>query len=223
MKKGCYLLTVSLPTPPEISPSPTPQEPTLHLCLKIALDLHMRFLFGLKSWTNYALQFHRLDRELDPHSDTFLVLFSKSFCRVIAMLSTSYECRGCPGVVVDCKTLLIFLLTWGKQTIICRFLKKCKRYSPIHSHIELNPGHSAFLVVVFFPPRCPCSFYTLCFFHCKPWWRSKVTKVSWRRQPCTAAWIQTSLHFVSFWAQFRVVVYFILFFFPSLISLFSLI
>lgn len=124
----------------------------------------MRFLFGLKSWTNYALQFHRLDRELDPHSDTFLVLFSKSFCRVIAMLSTSYECRGCPGVVVDCKTLLIFLLTWGKQTIICRFLKKCKRYSPIHSHIELNPGHSAFLVVVFFPPDVHVHFILCAFF-----------------------------------------------------------
>lgn len=47
--KGLYLLTVSL--------SQTPPPPPLHLCLKIALDLHVRFLFGLKSWTNYALQF----------------------------------------------------------------------------------------------------------------------------------------------------------------------
>lgn len=33
----------------------------------------------------------------------FLLLFVERV-RVIAMLSTSYECRGCPGVVVDCKT-----------------------------------------------------------------------------------------------------------------------
>ena len=30
--------------------------------------------------------------------------FLKSSRCVIAVLSTSYECRGCPGVVVDCKT-----------------------------------------------------------------------------------------------------------------------
>lgn len=35
-------------------------------------------------------------------------------------VSTSYECRGCPGVVVDWKILLI----WGKRTITCRVLKK---------------------------------------------------------------------------------------------------
>lgn len=66
--KGLYLLTVSLPPP------------LLHLCLKIALDLHVRFLFGLKSWTNYALQFHRLDRELDSHWDTFLEEFASLPC-----------------------------------------------------------------------------------------------------------------------------------------------
>lgn len=95
--KGLYLLTMSL----------TP----LHRCLKIALDLHVRFLFGLKVGTNYALQFHRLDRELHSHSDTIII-----FLRLIAVLSTSYECRGCPGVVVDSFK--------EKQTIICSLLKK---------------------------------------------------------------------------------------------------
>lgn len=91
--KGC----ICLPFPP-IIPLFT------HLCLKIALDLRVRFLFGLKSWTNYALRFHKLDRKLDSHIDTcfFFRLFLKT--SVVAMLSTSYECRVCPGVVVDCKT-----------------------------------------------------------------------------------------------------------------------
>lgn len=62
-------------------------------------------------------------------------------------------------------------------------------YCPIHSCVDSRTLHSS----CFFPSLAMFILY-LFYFHCKPWWRSKVTKVSWRRQRCTAVWIQTSLH-----------------------------
>lgn len=93
-EKGLNLLTVS----------PSQTSPFCTFVLKIALDLHVRFLFGLKSWTNYALQIHRLDKRARfPFRHV-----SWRVC-VASLLSTSYECRGCPGVVVECKTFLAHL------------------------------------------------------------------------------------------------------------------
>lgn len=84
--KGLYLLISPAPRP---SPRPPP-----HPCLKIALALHMRYLIGLNMNKLCTTIFRDL-RAQYSRADTF-VFRAFASCH----LSTSSECRGCPGVVL---------------------------------------------------------------------------------------------------------------------------